>query len=105
MRGSANVDGDDQKALDIMADEMIHIALSEVKAVASYLSEEQDAAVQIHDDGKVIVASDPLMGHRILTRMCRLEQYFQFALLVALCKLAVIKSPLGFLFMARKPLC
>ena len=62
VRGSANVDGDDQKALDIIADEMIQNALSEVKAVASYLSEEQDAALQIHDDGKVIVASDPLDG-------------------------------------------
>ena len=60
--GSANVDGDDQKALDIIADEMIQNALSEVKAVASYLSEEQDAAVQMHDDGTVIVASDPLDG-------------------------------------------
>ena len=60
--GSANVDGDDQKALDIIADEMIQNALSEVKDVASYLSEEQDAAVQIHDDGTVIVASDPLDG-------------------------------------------
>ena len=62
VRGSANVDGDDQKALDILADEMIQNALSEVPAVASYLSQEQDAAVQIHDDGTVIVTSDPLDG-------------------------------------------
>ena len=60
--GSANVDGDDQKALDIIADEMIQNALSEVKGVASYLSEEQDTALKIHDDGTVIVASDPLDG-------------------------------------------
>ena len=62
VRGSANVDGDDQKALDIFADEIIQDALSGVTSVASYLSEEQDAAVQIHDDGAVIVASDPLDG-------------------------------------------
>ncbi len=62
VRGRANVDGDDQKALDIIADEMIQNALSEVTAVAAYLSEEQDAAVKIHDNGKVIVASDPLDG-------------------------------------------
>ena len=62
VRGSTNVDGDDQKALDILADEIIQNALSEVTAVASYLSEEQDAALRIHDDGTVIVASDPLDG-------------------------------------------
>ena len=62
VRGNANVDGDDQKALDILADEMIQNALSKVTAVACYLSEEQDAAVQIHDDGMLIVASDPLDG-------------------------------------------
>ena len=62
VRGSFNVDGDNQKALDVLADEMIQNALSEVAAVASYLSEEQDAAVQMHDDGTVIVASDPLDG-------------------------------------------
>jgi fructose-1,6-bisphosphatase I len=62
VRGSTNVDGDDQKALDIFADEIIQNALSEVTAVASYLSEEQDAVVQINDDGTVIVASDPLDG-------------------------------------------
>jgi len=62
LRGKANVDGDDQKALDILADEMIQSALSEVTAVACYLSEEQDAAVQMHDDGMLIVASDPLDG-------------------------------------------
>ncbi len=62
VRGSTNVDGDDQKALDIIADEMIQNELREVKTVASYLSEEQDAAVQINGDGTVIVASDPLDG-------------------------------------------
>ena len=62
VRGSANVDGDDQKALDILADEIIQNALSEVTAVASYLSEEQDTALQLHDGGTVIVASDPLDG-------------------------------------------
>jgi fructose-1,6-bisphosphatase I len=62
IRGSANADGDDQKALDVLADEMIEHALAVVPAVAAYLSEEQDAAVPLHDDGQVIVASDPLDG-------------------------------------------
>ena len=45
IRGSANADGDDQKALDVLADEMIEAALAAVPAVAAYLSEEQDEAV------------------------------------------------------------
>ena len=61
-RGSANVDGDEQKTLDVLADEMIQAALVKVPAVASYLSEEQDEAVLMHNQGTVIVASDPLDG-------------------------------------------
>jgi fructose-1,6-bisphosphatase I len=62
VRGSANADGDDQKKLDVLADEMIATALAAVDHVAAYLSEERDAAVQLHDGGEVIVASDPLDG-------------------------------------------
>ena len=60
-RGSANADGDDQKSLDVLMI-VIQICLDKVPVVASYLSEEQDAAVPIHDAGTVIVASDPLDG-------------------------------------------
>ena len=62
VRGSANADGDDQKKLDVLADEMIATALLAVDHVAAYLSEERDAAIQLHDGGDVIVASDPLDG-------------------------------------------
>ena len=62
VRGSANADGDDQKKLDVLADEMIATALAAVEHVAAYLSEERDAAIQLHDGGDVIVASDPLDG-------------------------------------------
>ena len=62
VRGSANADGDDQKKLDVLADEMIATALAAVDHVAAYLSEERDAAIQLHDGGEVIVASDPLYG-------------------------------------------
>lgn len=62
VRGSANADGDDQKKLDVLADEMIATALAAVDYVAAYLSEERDAAVQLYDGGEVIVASDPLDG-------------------------------------------
>ena len=62
VRGSANADGDDQKKLDVLADEMIATALAAVDHVAAYLSEERDAAIQLNDGGEVIVASDPLDG-------------------------------------------
>ena len=62
VHGSANADGDDQKKLDVLADEMIATALAAVDHVAAYLSEERDAAIQLHDGGEVIVASDPLDG-------------------------------------------
>lgn len=62
VHGSANADGDDQKKLDVLADEMIATALAAVDHVAAYLSEERDAAIQLHDGGDVIVASDPLDG-------------------------------------------
>ena len=66
------------KKRDIIADDMIKNALGEVKAVASYMSE-QDAAVQLHDDGTVIVASDPVDGHRILTRCVDWNNIFNSA--------------------------
>ena len=62
VRGSANADGDDQKKLDVLADEMIATALADCVGVAAYLSEERDAAVALDDGGDVVVASDPLDG-------------------------------------------
>ena len=61
-RGSANADGDNQKKLDVLADEMIASALADCVGVAAYLSEERDDAVNLHDSGDIIVASDPLDG-------------------------------------------
>ena len=62
VRGSANADGDDQKKLDVLADEMIASALAKCAGVAAYLSEERDSAMGLDDGGDVIVASDPLDG-------------------------------------------
>ena len=62
VRGSANADGDDQKKLDVLADEMIASALANCPGVAAYLSEERDTAMGLDDGGDVIVASDPLDG-------------------------------------------
>ena len=60
--GSVNADGDDQKKLDVLADELIASALADCADVAIYLSEERDDAVTLHDGGNVIVATDPLDG-------------------------------------------
>ena len=62
VRGSANADGDAQKKLDVLADEMIVSALADCVGVAAYLSEERNDAVSLHDGGDIIVASDPLDG-------------------------------------------
>ena len=62
VRGSANADGDDQKKLDVLADDMIASALANCAGVAAYLSEERDSAMGIDDGGDVIVASAPLDG-------------------------------------------
>ena len=62
VRGIANADGDNQKELDVLADEMIVSALADCVGVATYLSEERDDAVHLHHDGDIIVASDPLDG-------------------------------------------
>lgn len=61
IKGSANADGDDQKALDVLADDVITARLHDA-GVAIYLSEEQDAPIPLNDEGTLIVASDPLDG-------------------------------------------
>ena len=61
VQGSANADGDDQKALDVICDERVAAALKDA-GVAIYLSEEQEGPLPLTDDGLVIVACDPLDG-------------------------------------------
>lgn len=59
--GSENSDGDQQKALDIIADELICTALNRTD-VAVYLSEERDRPVNLQAEGDLICACDPLDG-------------------------------------------
>ena len=61
VRDSANADGDTQKALDVVCDDLVSAALAKA-GVAVYLSEEQAEPVSLAADGKVIVACDPLDG-------------------------------------------
>ena len=60
-QGSANADGDTQKALDVICDEIVASALA-AAGVATYLSEEREEPVPMNEDGLVIVACDPLDG-------------------------------------------
>ena len=59
--GSVNADGDTQKKLDVIADEIVLEALHGTGA-AAYLSEERDEVVPIDPDGGLVIACDPLDG-------------------------------------------
>ena len=59
--GEVNADGDVQKALDVLADEIILEAVHGAGA-AAYMSEERDEAIPLAPGGRIIVASDPLDG-------------------------------------------
>ncbi len=57
----SNTDGDNQKALDVMADEAFHDALRGT-GVRWYASEERDDVQTIDTDGRFALAIDPLDG-------------------------------------------
>lgn len=59
--GDTNADGDAQKALDVISDDMARDALAG-SAVRFYASEEQDDVVEITARGTLAVAIDPLDG-------------------------------------------
>ncbi len=59
--GQANSDGDDQRRLDIIADEAVVAALRRTPT-AYYASEEEEAILTLNADGSLAVAADPLDG-------------------------------------------
>lgn len=59
--GAANADGDAQKALDVIADDVMRAALAG-SAVRFYASEEQHDVVEIAPEGRLALAIDPLDG-------------------------------------------
>jgi len=59
--GTANSDGDNQRKLDVVAEDIFSSALRKV-SVASYLSEEVEAPVVLNPDGLLAIAIDPLDG-------------------------------------------
>ncbi|MEK9936102.1 MAG: hypothetical protein VW619_06690, partial [Rhodobiaceae bacterium] len=59
--GEVNTDGDAQKALDVLADEIILEAARQAGA-AAYMSEEREAAIPLAEDEPFIITCDPLDG-------------------------------------------
>ena len=59
--GEENADGDGQKALDVLADQLIEQALAKTSLVA-YLSEEREQPVPLSPSGQLVCACDPLDG-------------------------------------------
>ena len=59
--GDENADGDDQKALDVLADQLIEQALEKTSLFA-YLSEEREQPVPLSASGQLVCACDPLDG-------------------------------------------
>lgn len=57
-----NVQGETQKKLDVIANELLKTALSENNHVRALASEEEEQVVTLHQTGKYIVAFDPLDG-------------------------------------------
>ena len=60
--GSDNVQGEHQKKLDVIANDMLIDALQNNPHVAGLASEEEDEFVAAHADGKYLVLFDPLDG-------------------------------------------
>ena len=60
--GSDNVQGEHQKKLDVIANDMLIAALQNNPHVAGLASEEEDEFVAAHADGKYLVLFDPLDG-------------------------------------------
>ncbi|HWE99542.1 MAG TPA: class 1 fructose-bisphosphatase [Caulobacteraceae bacterium] len=59
--GAANADGDAQKRLDVIADQICTDALRRA-GVGAFLSEETPGATMLNADGEIAVAIDPLDG-------------------------------------------
>ena len=61
LAGGVNEDGDDQKQLDVLCDEIITKALRDA-GVGTYFSEEQAEPIGLNKDGVIGAACDPLDG-------------------------------------------
>lgn len=60
--GAENVQGEEQKKLDVIANERIKSALAALPSVRGIASEEEDEVVAAHNEGEYLVTFDPLDG-------------------------------------------
>lgn len=60
--GAVNVQGEAQKALDVISNDIVLNQLAQNPAVGILISEEMDEAVEMANQGRFIVATDPLDG-------------------------------------------
>ena len=60
--GSGNVQGEEQKKLDVLANDLLIDALRQNPQVAGLASEEEDSFVACHENGRYLVLFDPLDG-------------------------------------------
>lgn len=62
MAGNENVQGEEQKKLDVISNDMLKDALLACPAVRAIASEEEDYIVPANTDGEYFIAFDPLDG-------------------------------------------
>jgi fructose-1,6-bisphosphatase I len=62
LAGATNVQGEAQKALDVISNDIVLKHLQQNEAVSVLISEELDEPVQLADQGTYLVATDPLDG-------------------------------------------
>lgn len=62
MAGAENVQGEDQKKLDVISNDMIKDKLSALSVVRGLASEEEEFVVDCNKDGEYLVSFDPLDG-------------------------------------------
>lgn len=62
MAGNENVQGEEQKKLDVISNDMLKNALLACPAVRAIASEEEDDIVPAHTSGEYLIAFDPLDG-------------------------------------------
>ncbi|MBR2252181.1 MAG: class 1 fructose-bisphosphatase, partial [Neisseriaceae bacterium] len=60
--GSGNIQGENQKKLDVIANDILINALRQTPMVAGIASEEEDTFVQTNEHGEYLVLFDPLDG-------------------------------------------
>lgn len=61
-----NSTGDTQLKLDIASDKIIEDIFKQVPSIKAIVSEEQDSIVNLHQDGKYLIAYDPLDGSSLV---------------------------------------